>query len=147
MESIMESHKELDTVISVKPRDADLLFFVDIANSHGVEMGITLLVKGVWISGDIISGKTYYESLAKSLGSYQEGSVAESIADYFKGTADIFYKNTEGQDDYVIPNNFLHLKDITQNNGSGRMAVMNNAFLRVKVEEIDGYIFGKSTNI
>ena len=146
MELIMESDKNLEAVVSVKPRDADLLFFVDIANKYEVEMGVTLLIKGVWISGEIISGKTYYESLVKSFGPYQEGSLVESIADYFKGTAKVFYTKPEDQDDCSIPNNFMHLKNITQNNGSGSMAKMNNAFLRVKIEEIDGYILGKSTN-
>ncbi|HDT2308019.1 TPA: hypothetical protein QHP34_002648 [Citrobacter braakii] len=136
----MSEEKEISTVLSRKITDADLSFCVNIANKHGANLGVTLFCKGIIITGMIISGKEYYDGVADSFGPKKDG--VASLGDYFRQVGDAVYSQKDGDEEQEFPNNFIHLKDVKLSAGTSGFTPYNNAFLRLKVEEIDGHIIG-----
>ncbi|EIV2907035.1 gas vesicle protein [Citrobacter braakii] len=139
----MSKDNEIDNVIATKMRDADLVFLAQIANNINFGMGVTLFCKGALITGTTISGKEYYESVATLFG--PKSSEEVSIADYFSNTAVNVYTEKKDTPDYEIPLNFIHLKNVAFISGNGQFIPYNGAFLRLKIEEIDGHIIGVAT--
>lgn len=139
----MSKDNEIENVLARKMRDADLVFLAQIANNINFGMGITLFCKGTLITGTTISGKEYYESVAASFGPQSSGE--GSIADYFSKTAENVYTEKKDTPDYEIPLNFIHLKNVAFSSGNGQFIPYNGAFLRLKIEEIDGHIIGAAT--
>ncbi|HGK4675278.1 TPA: hypothetical protein ACJ2WV_004579 [Kluyvera georgiana] len=136
----MSEEKEFSTVLSRKITDADLSFCVDMANKHEANMGVTLFCKGVIITGMIISGREYYAGVANSFGMKQDG--ASAWGDYFRQVGGAVYSKQDGEEDKEFPNIFIHLKDVKLSAGTSGFTPYKNAFLRLKVEEIDGHIIG-----
>lgn len=128
---------DIQSVTALKMIDSDLLALVRAANV-GAEIGITLLSKGVVISGLLTSGKNYYEDCQKKLSG--AGPIGEAIGSYFNA-AKTHYEVSEKN---VIPLNFLHLKDAVIVAGQNRSAFENSIF-RIKIEEIDGFFIGNVT--
>ncbi|HAC7850952.1 TPA_asm: hypothetical protein G0E33_08695 [Salmonella enterica] len=129
-----ESEMELQNVVSHKIKDRDLVLLVRMANA-GVEIGITLLSKGVMISGLLVSGKSYYEDCVKKMSA--AGSTGQGISEYFSQAQELY----EPSEDKEIPLNFLHLKDAVILTGQNRTSY-NGAIFRIKIEEIDGFFIG-----
>ncbi|WP_380180984.1 gas vesicle accessory protein GvpU [Kalamiella sp. sgz302252] len=140
----MSEPSEMTNVFASKMRDADLNFIANIASKLGVGLGVTLFVKGALVTGNTISGKEYYEQIVEFFGETQEGSVEQAIANYFKRTGEAYY--TPEDDEASVPLNFLHLKDVSFRLGSEQFSQHKNGLLRIKIEEIDGFMLGISTN-
>ena len=136
-----EDVNDVKSVFSMKLCDTDLLKFADNANKYNLGVGITLLCKGIVLSGITISGKEYYESVANSYGSAKDDTY--SFANYFLNAAKERYNFEDEQD---IPISFIHLRNVSMHSGNGVFKPLNGAYLRLKIEEIDGYIFGQSSN-
>lgn len=134
----MENVNAMQNVISNKILDADLIFFAEAANKHGVSVGVTLFSNGAVITGTIISGKEYYERLVKSLGPYVEGSKLAIVADYLKGAKKEYEALSKASDDY----NYLHLEKISIISLGDKVSRVNNALLRINIGEVEGYILG-----
>lgn len=134
----MESVNAMQNVISNKILDADLIFFAESANKHGINVGVTLFSKGAVITGSTISGKSYYERLVKSLGPYEQGSKLEIVADYLIGAKKEYEALSEASDDY----NYLHLEKISIISSGDKVSPINNALLRINIGEVEGYILG-----
>jgi hypothetical protein len=127
--------------VARKIHDRDLNFLVQVANFANSNNGVTLLSKGALISGIIISEKEYYESVASSYGERGEG--APSIAEYFWVRSDNSPKPEEGES--VKEFNFINLKNVKVNTGNS-LTNLNGGFIRMKLEEVDGYILGTMNN-
>ncbi|MGV2813511.1 gas vesicle protein [Enterobacter cancerogenus] len=134
----MSNENELNQVLALKAQDEDLLFLNSIVNRTDCGIGITLFVKGNLITGTLIAGKKYYQFVADNLKSVGESGAA--LAQYFedKGTK----QYTSGESGFAYPNNFLHLENVKIRNDGGVMGTLNNAMLRVKIEEVEGHIMG-----
>ncbi|CAI1502617.1 Uncharacterised protein [Serratia grimesii] len=135
----MSEENEEQVVISRKLQDADLLKFADLANKYDYSIGITILSKGVLITGRTISGKQYYNSIADASGS-------APIAEYFRKVSAPLYTLQDGENVATVnfPLNFIHLENVSMKSGDGLFSQLNGALLRIKIEEIDGYILGES---
>ncbi|HHA2323629.1 TPA: gas vesicle protein [Enterobacter hormaechei] len=134
----MSNEVELNQVLALKAQDEDLLFLNSIVNRTGCGIGITLFVKGNLITGSLIAGKKYYQFVGDNLKSIGETGVA--LAQYFENKGAKQYTSDEPGFEY--PNNFLHLENVKIRNDGGVMATLNNAMLRVKIEEVEGHIMG-----
>lgn len=139
----MSEDNMINEVLSRKVVDADLDFLVEIANKLGSFTGVTLFSKGLVITGVIISGKEYYESVANSFKPDREGNIG--LGAYFRKVGANAYTDDEDEDK-SFPSNFMHLKDVKILTGNGNFSPLNNAFLRLKIEEIDGHIIGIASN-
>ena len=127
-------------VISRSIYDQDLEYLVNLVEKLNIDIGVTLIVKGLLVSGMLVSGKKYYTEVSEHLQS--SGVAAKAISQYFTEKADNF--GVEKQEDAEI--NFLNLINISFLKGDGLMRDMKGARLRLKIEEVDGYILGNPKN-
>lgn len=134
----MSEEVELQHVLALKVKDEDLLFINDIVNRTNYGIGITLFVSGNIISGTLIAGRKYYKFLSDNLKAL--GSDGEALSQYFEKKGEIGY--TSAEPDFEYPNNFLHLENVEVRSEQGTMGTLANAMLRVKIEEVEGHIFG-----
>jgi len=136
----MESSNEPQVVISQTQKDNALSRLVYIANA-GAGIGITLLVEGQVVYGDLMSGKDYcremYECLISANGPKE---VNELIAIGFKEMGEEYY-STEHLNE--IPLNYLHLKNIAYLKGDGGTLIVNGSPLRVAIEKVSGFAVGR----
>jgi hypothetical protein len=120
-----------------KVKDADLVFLLKIVNKLDASIGVTLLSKGTFITGQMISGKQYYENVVERM--KQAGDAGVALSSYFTNSAENVYSPSDDSD---APTNFLHLKDVKIRSPEGSVDTLNGAYLRMKVEEIDGHFIG-----
>ena len=137
-EVFVSNENAMQNVISNKILDADLIFFAEAANNHGISVGVTLFSKGAVITGSTISGKAYYERLVKSLGPYEHGSKLEIVADYLNGAKKEYEALSEAGEEC----NYLHLEKISIISSGDKVSPINNALLRINIGEVEGYILG-----
>lgn len=136
----MEDYNDPQVVISQTQKDNALCRLVYIANA-GAGIGITLLVEGQVVYGDLMSGKDYcqemYESLISANGPKE---VNELMANGFKEMGEEYYstENLNG-----IPLNYLHLKNVAYLKGDGGMLIVNGSPLRVAIEKVSGFAVGR----
>ncbi|EML9987772.1 gas vesicle protein [Citrobacter amalonaticus] len=137
----MEQEDEMQYVTALKVQDQDLLTLNRVVNNAaGLELGITIFSHGRIISGLLTSGKDFYSTTAEKLKAV--GALGESLAIYFDGKANQMYTYDESEGE--IPNNFLHLKKVSVMSDNGSRLDMKNAMLRIKIEEIEGYVLGNT---
>lgn len=140
----MSEQSEMTNVFASKMRDADLNFIANIASKFGVGLGVTLFVKGALVTGNTISGKEYYDKIVALFGDVEDGSTEQAVANYFKRTGEEYYTPTD--DESSVPLNFLHLQDVSFRLGSEKFSHHKNGLLRIKIEEVDGFMLGISSN-
>ncbi|RQZ14056.1 gas vesicle protein [Burkholderia sp. Bp9031] len=89
------------------PIDWTLKFLVDLANNHGVEMGVILTIGGSVVTGTLIGGKKYFEELADKVGNAWPGSaeVKEEMRKVFAQPASLYENGGPPSASYI------HLKD------------------------------------
>lgn len=141
----MSDEKEIQEVYSRTTRDSNLIFLVNTVNKFDFEMGITIFVKGSVITGQLISGLKYHRYIEASLAS--AGTAGEALSGYFKQTAENLYTPTKNENGEYndIPCNYIHLNNVSIQTGNGGFNKMNNAYLRISLEEIDGHIIGSAS--
>lgn len=141
----MSDDIEMQEVYAHTSRDANLIFLVNTVNTFDFEMGITIFVKGVVITGQLISGLKYHREMEASMDS--AGPVGKAMAGYFRGVAENRYTPTKNEEDEFneIPCNYMHLKNISMLGGNGNFNKFNEAFLRINLEEVDGHIIGSAS--
>lgn len=138
----MSDQDELNQVVAFKVKDEDLLFLNQMVNRFDLGIGITLFSQGNVISGQLISGKKYYALIASKIKA--AGPAGEALSHYFDNKGAVGYTSEDPEFDY--PNNFLHLESIKVQRGDGQMGPINDALLRIKIEETEGHILGNATS-
>ncbi|MDB8794899.1 hypothetical protein PN290_14405 [Romboutsia sp. 1001216sp1] len=118
--------------MDIKSKDI-LLEYLVLASESGVSAGVTLLVNGDYISGNIISDKEYYEFISNIDENFN--SLFSSIANEVSARYD-----KEKEDESVnIDRNFIHLKNVyCVNKNINSISVP----LRIKISDISGFTFG-----
>ncbi|WNI62364.1 gas vesicle protein [Enterobacter asburiae] len=138
----MSDQVEVSQVEAFKVKDEDLLFLNKMVNRFDLSIGITLFSQGNVISGQLIPGKKYYALTAEKLKT--AGTAGEVLAQFFEKKGAEGY--TSEDPDFEYPNNFLHLESIKVQRGDGQMGPINNALLRIKIEETEGHIMGNASS-
>lgn len=107
-----------------------------------VSFPITLFVNGAIISGDLITLKKYYECLSEN---YKELKSDNELDKIIPETFSDFYSQKknylEGKENTT--HDFIHLKNVKILNQNSM--ILRDAFLRVKVNSVDGFFLGKAT--
>lgn len=134
------SQNELNEVLAYKMKDADLLTIADLANEINSEIGITLFVKGALVTGITISGSKYYEANIKAI-SEISSTTSQLLSRHFR--EGLSYYQAGENENFEYPQNFLHLKDVSFKLGEGKLSPVPNGLLRIKIEEVDGFILGQ----
>ncbi|WP_182629597.1 gas vesicle accessory protein GvpU [Pantoea hericii] len=134
------SQNDLNEVLAYKMKDADLLSIADLANKHNSGIGITLFVKGALVTGVTVSGREYYETQIKAL-SEVNNDTSQLLSQHF--SEGLSYYQAGENESFEYPQNFLHLKEASFTLGGGKLNPLPNSLLRIKIEEIDGFILGQ----
>lgn len=119
-------------------KDLLLLSFVNSANNHGLEIGVTLNVSGTIISGELIGYSSYLKLLASEF--YGKGEVAEALSQtFFERAIEAENDQAESEDTEIKPANFLHLKNATISYGQHTTKI---GLWRNRISSVNGFTFG-----
>lgn len=130
-------------VNALKLRDIDLCVFADIANIHNVGLDLTLFVKGSVFSGQLISGREFYKLQSEKYSSFKADTIGSLVKQHFDARIQAYEKiyevnEVENTDPDV---SYLHLNKVSMQVGGTKVNI-ERGLLRLKIEEIDGYILG-----
>lgn len=128
-------------------RDLMLASFVNLANEATLgEVGVSLLVGGTWLTGQLVGARSWFEGLARSLD--ESGSVG-GFGDVIRMVgAQVYPSASEREaagdlvDDPPLPA-FLHLRDAHVIGGEGRSVPSRGGFVRVRVDAVAGWMLGR----
>ena len=127
-------------------RDLMLASFVNLANQGTLgELGLSLVIGGGWITGQLIGARAWFEGLARSL----EETGAEGFADVIRMVGAQVYPSVSEReaagdlvDDTQLPA-FLHLRDAVLLGTSGRPVPSQGGFVRVRVDDVSAWMLGR----
>lgn len=116
---------------------------VRFSNEWGVQMGITLQVGGVLVSGTVINGKQYFEDFSAS---FAAGFKSDSeLAAPFKTLIDSYKKiyTSKPPNEDLPPPNYIHLRN-ARFFGPGQQAIPNppGTLWRGRISEVGGFFLG-----
>lgn len=136
--------EDAQEVIASKVRDNVILNLVNMVNIDSVSVGITIFCKGTIISGDVISGKEYFESMAEAVQSMHstQSKKEELSALYLEISRDIYSVNAE--QNTHIPLNYMHMKNVVVKGTNESFTTFIGSMLRVRIDEIDGHMIGRA---
>ncbi|MFZ3213131.1 MAG: gas vesicle accessory protein GvpU [Terriglobales bacterium] len=132
-------------------RDLILQFIVGMASQTGVETPITLTVKGVYVSGYIVSGARFFDGVTEEMskGSFASQEVKKFTLDFFKNFAEAFRqpeatKDNAETDPRLYRPDFIHLRAARFfAPGTVHMAIPSNgAWWRGRLDSVDGFFLG-----
>lgn len=128
----------------LKSNDDKLLrILVGLANSELMDIGITLIVKGIVIVGYIIGYKRYYDGVIKVL---SKAKVVDTLDQSPTQAGDKLVELFENFKDMAIEeppggSTFIHLeKAVVVNDRSGKL--LPPSYWRLKIDSIDGFMLG-----
>jgi hypothetical protein len=128
-------------------RDLMLASFVNLANQATIgELGVSLVVGGAWVTGQLIGARAWFEGLARSL---DEAGAAEGFADVIRMVGASVYPSEseleaagESPTDDILPS-FLHLRDAHVLAPDGRPVPSKGGWVRVRVDEVAAWMLGR----
>ena len=113
-----------------------------------LELGVTLNVKGLIITGFVISQKTYFDTLITGLGEVSQDSEVKSSLQHFLGELKdkLVPANPSASskpDQPVLPE-FIHLRSVKIYPSEGRgMPTYGDALWRGQLDAVDGFTLGE----
>jgi len=110
---------------------------VDITNGTENEIGLTLNIGGILLTGTLISGHKYFEWFANTI-----GSGSEETTKYFKSFGEVYLKK---KDNKSKPPALIHIKDAKfyQPGGNISIPAVDGSYWRGRITVVDGFILGK----
>jgi hypothetical protein len=128
------------------PTDWLLQRFVRLINATSKgEMGVTLLIGGSLISGQLISGRAYIGALAEQfVERLVDPGVGESMGEFVRMAGSVYLGSQDGS----VPDPvFIHLRDAKVFHPSGHSIPTNEGVLwRGRISHIEGFFFGQMSS-
>lgn len=128
-----------------------------LVNLAETPLGITLLVKGVLITGTLMSEREYLATLSRTLQTQvrrftadmnpEERKAAEAAFDLTDLTEDHYPEDDDEQDDVEMSAiTHIHLREPVLVTGQGAVGMMQGALpvMRIRIANIDGWMLGAS---
>lgn len=114
--------------------------------SNGIEIGITLNVSGLIISGVLVSGKKYFEemSIFMKSASRQPDDISSALGDAWGKYTSIYEKPEDAPDGWSVgPVGYVHLMN-ARFYTAGQKPIPNNqgVLWRGKLSSVDGFFIG-----
>jgi hypothetical protein len=127
-----------------------LASFANLANQATLgELGLSLVVGGCWLTGQLVGARLWFEGLARSL---DESGAPEGFSDVIRMVgAHVYPSESEreavgedgvGDPESVLPS-FLHLRDAFLIAQDGRRVPTGGGFVRVRVDEVAAWMLGR----
>jgi hypothetical protein len=124
--------------------DGFLQYFVRLVNRSGLEIGITLNVSGLTISGQLISSKSYFEGLIQEMSSANtDNQVKLAFQEAFRKIGGIYSQmDDEDNENQTFPT-YIHLRNAKMLLASGQIIRTKRGVLwRGRLSEVDGFCLG-----
>lgn len=125
-----------------------LAWIIDLAE-RGIELGVTLSVEGLLISGNLIGGRKYFEALGDSIRKANFGAAVEAdsefqtnMANNFAGWKEIYPKSEDIGSDHVPNPSFIHLEHAQIVLGNTPVTSNVGALWRGKLSSVSGFTLG-----
>lgn len=129
----------------VAETDWFLQALVRLANNAELEIGITLQVSGMLVSGTLISGKKYFEESGNQFSeSFKDNAdISDAFQRLFSAYKD-FYNVPPEQDSNLPPPNYIHLRNAKfyQPGQHGGFPIKQGILWRGRIAEVGGLILG-----
>lgn len=120
-----------------------LQLLVKMVNQSTISIGITLQVGGILVTGDLISGKAYFDGFGEDLsGPFKQfPDTAESIKETFAKCGEVYRVEDPGKEP---PPEFIHLKNAQFFIPAARpIPTDNGVWWRGRVTEVAGFVLGR----
>jgi hypothetical protein len=117
---------------------------VRMINNFDMEIGMTLQVSGMLVSGSLVSGKKYFDGFATDFSSpfSESPETAASIRSSFASYGEVYAKDEENGEDQPLPQ-YIHLKQARFFNTSGNPIPGNTGvWWRGRIGEVGGFSLG-----
>jgi hypothetical protein len=142
MTTLDDSPSALDEVLR--------LLVQEINSSAALEVGVTLSVRGLLISGVAVGWRAYYKGMSAYLRSAARGSDAEKVAGHIASIFDglVQQQDTAEESNPILkdsPPSFIHLRDARVLLGSESVPRQQGMWWRSRLSEIDGFTVGTLT--
>jgi hypothetical protein len=132
-------------------RDLMLASFANLANQASIEeMGLSLLVGGTWLTGQLVGARAWFEGLARSL---DDAGAPGGFGDVIRMVgASVYPSESEREaagelpEDPILPA-FLHLRDANVIGTDGRSVPTLGGYVRVRVDEVAAWMLGRISPI
>lgn len=124
--------------------DGVLIKLLSLVNEDelGIELEITLTVKGTHISGILVNPLTYFDGALQSIEHIDDKTLMKILTNQFEKLKEDYLKEKEDADEEFLPN-FIHLKNAIFCTANGQHIQTNNlAWWRGKISSIDGFSLG-----
>ncbi|BBL58512.1 gas vesicle accessory protein GvpU [Methylomonas koyamae] len=135
-------------VTVVAKTDWFLQNLVGFANLWGIEVGITLQVSGMLVSGTLISGDKYFEEFAAQFsgGFKNSPELSEPFHKLISSYKKVYDVAPEEESD-CPPSNFVHLRNAQfYHPGQNPLPTSQGVLWRGRVAEVGGFILGSFSN-
>ena len=126
----------------ISDKDWFLQSLVEACN-QGMELTITLLVKGIVISGTLVGGNNYFVNIAENFKTITKNpDETEKTYSHFKKIGEDIY--TIKEDEVISPPTFIHIKGARIfHPGQKPMPKDKTSFWRGKIDSVDGFYIGE----
>lgn len=135
---------EEEMILPSTGRGEDYLLqdIVELANI-GVDIGVTLCCGGTLVSGVVISGKKYFESLINDVfeGATVEAALKEALKQRFSAYLPI-YEEAHDLNVERLPPTFIHLRTTTYHGPGGGSISEQGVLWRGRISQVDGFAIG-----
>jgi hypothetical protein len=116
----------------------------EVAERSPLELGVTLNIKGLIITGFIISQSNYFESLISGLkDTDQDSEIKDSLLEFLSGLKEKLAAKSEQKNSHEFPR-FIHLRNVKIYPSEGRgMPTYGDALWRGIIDSVDGFSLGE----
>lgn len=121
-----------------------LRYLVDAANQKGLQIGITLQVGGMLVSGVLVSGQTYFDNITSDISEALAGNdQTKGIAEMFESVNRAIHAGTTPDVPTPTPA-YIHLKDAYFFHSADSAPIPNGqgVWWRGKLSQVAGFFLG-----
>lgn len=124
--------------------------FVGLINRFQLQVGITLQLNGLTVSGTTIDGPAYFRKLGDMVAEGMQrssniSSAADTMREYFACRANIYDDQNSETDQPLAPATYIHLQNAVFWGSDGGMINPQGALWRGRLSEVSGFYLGALT--
>lgn len=142
--------RRLGTMPEGPPADPMLQLFVRLMNNFGVQLGVTVLVGGSWVSGTLVPPRVFTEEAGAELVE-KAGAEAEGLQQFFQELGRYWFPDRSEQEAEATAGDaprrgedrpfHLHLRNARMVTTTGSIPA-EGAYMRIRLTEVAGWVVG-----